>query len=213
MRYYPINLDIANKRVLVVGGGNVALRKIRSLLRSNAYISVRSPKFKMDLIKLASENRDRITLLRGRFASTDLNGKYLAIGATNDKNTNQRIADFAKDRKLFCNIVDDPELCSFTLPSIITRGNLLLTISTGGDCPALSKSLRLKLSDIITEDYKIILEGLADLRTKLKNMRFSSRKIKKILNQFISSLYMNPQKKVTKTELKKDIKNFLQKVN
>ena len=135
MRYYPVHLDIKNQNCLVVGGGGVGTRKVKTLLECGARVTVVSPDPSQQLAKLASEGS--ITLTQRIYRSADLDGMFLVIGATDDENLNQQISTDAEKSNILCNIADRPEVCNFILPSIVRRGDLVITISTSGKSPAL----------------------------------------------------------------------------
>src|SRR3990172_11961296 len=137
MKYYPVNLNIKNKMCIVIGGGKVAERKILSLLDCKADVTVISPKVTRFIQKLSDESK--ISILKRYFRKEDLKEAFLVIAATNSSRINRKIIQEANKRKILINVVDSPELCDFIMPSLIRRGDLLITISTGGKAPALSK--------------------------------------------------------------------------
>ncbi|MGI9569394.1 MAG: precorrin-2 dehydrogenase/sirohydrochlorin ferrochelatase family protein, partial [Desulfobulbia bacterium] len=143
MKYYPIHLDIKNRKCLIVGGGAVGTRKVNTLLKCGAHITVVSPDPTPQLTRLASEKS--VTLKMRAYRSDDLTGMFLVIGATDDEALNRQISEDAERSHILCNIADRPEICNFILPSIVRRGNLVITISTSGKSPALAKHLRQEL--------------------------------------------------------------------
>lgn len=162
MRYYPINLDVRNKRVVVLGGGAIAARKIKELLLAHAHVTVIAPVLHPSLQKRV---RQKIIVHRRRgYRAGDLRGYWLAIVATSDHALNRRIAQEARRRRVLVNVVDDPSLCGFTLPARFTRGELLVTISTGGRAPALAKWLRKELTRTIGPEYQLLVTLLGKLR-------------------------------------------------
>ena len=140
MRYYPIHLDIRNRHCLVVGGGSVGTRKTETLLDCGAKVTVVSPRASEKLHELAQASS--ISLKNRSYRTTDLKGIFLVIGATDDETLNQQISHDAESRDTLCNIADRPQVCNFILPSIVHRGDLVITISTSGKSPALSKHRR-----------------------------------------------------------------------
>ena len=186
MKYYPVNLNIKNKMCIVIGGGKVAERKILSLLDCKADVTVISPKVTRFIQKLSDESK--ISILKRYFRKEDLKEAFLVIAATNSSRINRKIIQEANKRKILINVVDSPELCDFIMPSLIRRGDLLITISTGGKAPALSKKLRIMLEEIIGEEYEIILDKLAGFRDELKTKSLSQKKRKEILEKVISQL-------------------------
>ncbi|MBI5079040.1 bifunctional precorrin-2 dehydrogenase/sirohydrochlorin ferrochelatase [Candidatus Saganbacteria bacterium] len=168
--YYPINLDIDGKKCVVVGGGRVAERKVVALLRFGAAVVVVSSSFTAKLRCLARERR--IELIRRRYRAGDLSGAILAIAATDDPAANEKISEDAEKGKILVNVVDKPSLCSFIAPSIIKRGPLMVSISTSGQAPALSKALRVKLEELISPRMGKLVEELGKRRRKLGTASF-----------------------------------------
>lgn len=165
MRYYPIQLDIQNRPCLVVGGGAVGTRKVGTLLKCGANVTVVSREVTPKLAKLAKEGG--LVLEERDYRSSDLDGKVLVIGATDDENLNRQISREAQAKQIPCNIVDRPEVCSFILPSIVHRGDLMITISTSGKSPALAKSLRKSLERQFGDEYAQMLILMGAIRRRL----------------------------------------------
>ena len=165
MRYYPINLDIRNRNCLVVGGGAVATRKVNTLITCGARVTVVSPETTDTLNRLADTGA--ITLIRRPYASSDLNGMFLVIGATDDSDLNRQIFEQAEKAGRLCNIADQPDLCNFILPSIVHRGDLILAISTSGQSPAFAKKLRQELEKTYGDEYALFLRLMGAIRKKL----------------------------------------------
>jgi uroporphyrin-III C-methyltransferase len=159
-KYYPAFLDLRHRQVLVVGGGQVAERKVTKLLESGAEVSVVSPTLTPTLSTFAHQRQ--ITYRRGEFEETDLNGAWLVIGATDDAQVNQRVAQAAAQRRLFCNIVDVPSLCSFLAPAIVARGDVQIAVSTSGRSPALAQRLKREIASLVGPEY----EQLANLMSR-----------------------------------------------
>jgi precorrin-2 dehydrogenase/sirohydrochlorin ferrochelatase len=165
MRYYPIQLDIQNRACLVVGGGAVGTRKVGTLLKCGATVTVVSREVTPKLAKLAKEGD--LVLKKRDYRSSDLDGKVLVIGATDDESLNRQISREAHAKQVPCNIVDRPEVCSFILPSIVHRGDLMITISTSGKSPALAKSLRKSLEQQFGDEYAQMLILMGAIRRRL----------------------------------------------
>jgi len=165
MKYYPINLNILNKEVLVVGGGPVGLRKAQALLDCGAYVTIVSPSFSEETDRL--QPRERVQFKIRPFEEADLEGKFLVLSATDDVSLNQHISKLAHNRNMLCNIADFPEACNFILPSIVRQGDFVLAISTSGQSPAFAKAMRKKLSDQFGLEYKYFLDIMGALRKKL----------------------------------------------
>ncbi len=143
MRYYPVYLDINGRKCVVVGGGAVGARKVNTLLACGARVTVISPEATAELNDLAEQGG--ISLIRRPYQSSDLDGAFMVIGATDDEAINHRVHADAEARNLLCNIVDQPRVCNFILPSIVQRGDLVIAVSTSGRSPAFAKKLRKEL--------------------------------------------------------------------
>ncbi len=165
MAYFPVFLDLRNKKVLIVGGGNVATRKVKNLLPFTKDITIVSPKVTKELKELI--NKNYLRWLRRKFRTSDLKGANLVIVAVDDLKLQKRIFKLCEKRKILCNAVDSPEFCNFIFPSIIKRGDLVLALSTSGKVPALARALREKLEDCIPENVEEILKELEALRRSL----------------------------------------------
>ena len=185
MRYYPVHLDIRNRHCLVVGGGSVGTRKTETLLDCGAKVTVVSPRVSGKLEKLAQVGS--ISLKNRSYRSTDLEGMFLVIGATDDETLNQQISHDAESRDTLCNIADRPQVCNFILPSIVHRGDLVITISTSGKSPALSKHLRKSLEDQFGEEYDHFLRLMGSIRKKLLRQSHEPEAHKQLFNHLIDN--------------------------
>ena len=181
MKLYPLNLDIKNKNCVVVGGGEVALRKIRGLLAAGANVKVIAPEVCAGVEELFQ--RGEISLIREKFSEELLGDEIILIAATDNPEVNERAA---RAGKLLVNVVEGTG-GNFSVPSIIRRGELLLTISTGANSPAFSKFLRQMLETELGENFVAGLEIISARRRELKKFlpNYTARKIfwQKILTQ------------------------------
>lgn len=164
MKYYPIYLDIREKRCVVVGGGDVAERKILRLLECGAVVSVVSRKLTTILMNMVEHGK--IIHVDDNYDQQYLAGAFLVIGATDQEEVNDRIARDCRARGVMVNIVDDPGRCDFILPSLVNRGSLSIAVSTDGKSPALARKLREDLSVQFGPEY----EGYLDLLGWLREM-------------------------------------------
>ncbi|MBS3757602.1 MAG: bifunctional precorrin-2 dehydrogenase/sirohydrochlorin ferrochelatase [Desulfobacterales bacterium] len=165
MRYYPINLNIHGRHCLVVGGGEVASRKVETLLDCGATVTVVSPVFTGALESMRED--PNVRLLYRSYEPADLEEKFLVIGATDDMALNRRISADAENRRMLCNIADVPEACNFILPSVIRQGDFVLTISTSGKSPAFAKHLRRRLAADYGIEYARFLQLMGAIRKRL----------------------------------------------
>jgi len=167
MRTYPMFVSLEGRHCLVVGAGQVGLRKIASLLDCGAAgLTVIEPADPSQALRELAA-RPGVTLLRRDFEPGDLDGVFLAIAATSDPDQNLRIGALCRQRGIFCNIVDSPELGSFLVPSSVQRGDLTIAISTGGRSPALAKRIRKDLQERFGEEYAGFLKLMGRLRPML----------------------------------------------
>jgi precorrin-2 dehydrogenase/sirohydrochlorin ferrochelatase len=185
MKYYPIHLDIKNRNCLIVGGGAVGTRKVNTLLECGAHVTVVSPDPTPHLAQLASGGS--ITLKKRTYRSDDLTDMFLVIGATDDEILNRQVSEDAERAQILCNIADRPEVCNFILPSIVRRGDLVITISTSGKSPALAKHLRQKLETQFGREYADFLILMGAIRQKLLSKAHEPEAHKALFNQLIDS--------------------------
>ncbi len=189
MRYYPINLDIKNRKCLIVGGGAVGTRKVDTLLECGARVTVVSPEPTPRLTRLASEAA--ITLKKRSYRSDDITGMFLVIGATDDESLNRKVSKDAERAHILCNIADRPEVCNFILPSIVRRGDLVITVSTSGKSPALAKHLRQQLEAQFGPEYADFLLLMGAIRKKLLSQAHEPEAHKGLFHKLIDSHILN----------------------
>ena len=159
---YPISLLVDDWPCLVVGGGRVAERKVSSLLDAGASVRVVSLEVTDSLRGLA--DRGAIELFVREPAADDLDWARLVIIATDDSDLNARLAAECHARGLLVNVVDAPPLCNFYAPATVTRGPVLITISTGGASPGLARRLREMVEGLVGEEYGHLAELMGELR-------------------------------------------------
>jgi precorrin-2 dehydrogenase / sirohydrochlorin ferrochelatase len=164
--YYPMMVDLAGRRCLVVGGGRVAERKIAHLLACGADVEVVSPTVTQRVEGLVARNA--IRLARRPVAPSDLAGAFLVFAATDDQQANRTVADAVRGADGLVNVADAPEACSFLVPSVVRQGDLTIAISTGGGSPALAKRLRQRLEATIGPEYEAFLAALRELRAEAR---------------------------------------------
>jgi len=179
MKYVPIFLAVAGRRCLVVGGGEVAARKVATLLAAGAEVCVVSPHLNGALTTLAS--RGRIRHVAREYASGDLDGASLIYAATDDAELHRRMHDEAGARGIPINVADAPELCSFIVPAVLNQGALQIAVSTAGASPAMAKRIVARLGRIFGSEYGLALEVMRAARGHLKaaepDLRIRARKL------------------------------------
>lgn len=185
MKYYPAFLDLRNRWVLVVGGGEVAERKVAQLLESGARVRVVSPDLTPTLAQLAQAGE--MTYRQSEFDETDLNGVWLVIGATDNSQVNQQVAHAAERRHLFCNIVDVPSLCSSLAPAIVARGDVLIAISTSGHSPALAQRLKQEIAARVGQEYAQLADLMSRWRAPIRETIPQQQQRAEIFHRLVES--------------------------
>ncbi|MDP2861732.1 MAG: bifunctional precorrin-2 dehydrogenase/sirohydrochlorin ferrochelatase [Desulfobacterales bacterium] len=193
MRYYPVNLDIRNRKCLVVGGGDVGTRKVMTLIECGAVVTVVSPEAGEKLLGLAESGT--IALKKRSYAGSDLEGMFLVICATDDEELNRQVGRDAGKFNMLCNIADRPEACNFILPALVKRGDLVIAVSTSGKSPAFAKKIRKALEKQYGVEYADFLKLMGAIRKKLLSNSHEPEAHKplfeKIINKDIVQLIKN----------------------
>lgn len=161
-KYYPIFLNIQDKKCVVVGGGNVAWRKVCSLKEAGARVTVVSPEFCPEL-----EKETEIERIKQKYDKEFLKGALVVIASTDDEEVNKRIYYDATEKGILVNVVDKPEFCSFIVPASIVQGDLRISISTGGASPALARNIREYLEKQFGNEYNELTKLLSEMRRKV----------------------------------------------
>ena len=164
--YYPVFLNLQGKRCLVVGGGEIAGRKVQGLLEAGAVVVVVSPTLTPSLRTLAEQGV--IQYAARPFKDDDVVGCALVIGATNHAAVNDAVCKAARRRDIWVNIVDVPAACDFIAPAIVRRGALQIAISTGGNSPTLAKRIRAQLEQTYGPEYAELLVWLGQERERIR---------------------------------------------
>jgi precorrin-2 dehydrogenase / sirohydrochlorin ferrochelatase len=167
--YYPVYLNLAGKRCVILGGGTVAQGKIAALRQAGAHITVISPDVTSGIQRAAQ--RGDVEWIARKYESGDLEGAFIAVAATNVWHVNREIYEEAERRGVLLNVVDDPDLCTFIAPSIVKRDPITLAISTGGASPALARKLREALAQDPNLEWADLAEVLARARKVVKEQR------------------------------------------
>jgi len=166
MGYLPIYIQVGGKRCLVVGGGAIAVRRIKALLEAGAVVTAISPKPPPELMTLVKNAN--ITLLTREYRDGDMASSVLVFAATDDAALDERISGEAARRRIPVNVADSPLLCSFIVPAVVKRGELQIAISTGGASPALSRHFREELENRYGPEYGQMVEVLRAARHWLR---------------------------------------------
>lgn len=183
MQYYPIFLDIQNRRCLVVGGGAVGCRKALTLLACGARVTVVTPEAEEKLLDLSAAGT--IEWRKKTYQAADLDGMFLVIGATGDEGLNLQIKTDADKQGKLCNIADRPEACHFILPAVVKRGDLVIAISTSGQSPAFAKKVRKDLETAFGPEYAEFLKLMGAIRRKLLGRKHEPDEHRRLFEQLI----------------------------
>lgn len=184
-KYYPVNLDIANRRCIIIGGGDVAERKAERLIECGAQVTIISRLLTPLLEK--RKKSGKIKHIDKDYEETVLHGAFLVIGATDRNEINAQISQDALSLGILVNIVDDPDKCNFILPSLVQHGDLSIAISTGGKSPALAKKLREEIQQRYGPEYQVLLEIMGSLRKKVLAQGHASQDNKTLFVDLVHS--------------------------
>jgi precorrin-2 dehydrogenase / sirohydrochlorin ferrochelatase len=165
LRFYPVNLDLIDQRVVIVGGGAVAARKAKRLVRAGARVLVLAPRLDERLAALAAAGS--VTHEARGYLPGDLEGALLVFAATDDPVVNLAVAAEARARGILIDVVDAPTKSGFTTPAVLERGELLITVSTAGASPALSRRIIGELEQRFGAEYAEAVALLGAVREKI----------------------------------------------
>jgi len=183
--FYPILVELQRKKALVVGGGKVAQRKIETLLECGAFVQVVARELTAELEELRSWRQ--IEFLGGEFSEAYLEGAFLVFAATDDALLNRRVSQAAQQRGLLVNAVDQPADCNFIVPSVLTRGDLLIAVSTSGKSPAFARKVRVELERHFGEEYGLFLSLMGNLRKEILCLGLSQEENKRAFEELVYS--------------------------
>ncbi|PIQ89505.1 MAG: siroheme synthase [Candidatus Omnitrophica bacterium CG11_big_fil_rev_8_21_14_0_20_42_13] len=208
--YYPVNLNLKAKKCVVVGGGDVALRKVRRLISCGAKVEVISPKFAPHFKKAAVHGR--AVLKKKHVNICDINDAFLVIAATGDRRINNLISSYCMEKGTLVNVVDCPDDCNFILPSIVEKGDLTISISTSGVSPALSKKIRVELEKKFGSEYAEFLRLMKKIRPRVISLVNKPAARKAFFKKVASSQALTLIKKHKRKQLEKKIARMLKDI-
>jgi len=185
MPYYPIFLDLQGQKIIVVGGGSVAERKIEMLLEFGGTVSVIARSLTPAVKRYVSEGS--VIFLEEEFSEGHLEGALLVIAATDDPALNHRVSACARERGILVNVVDKPPDCSFIVPSIVKRGDLVIAISTSGKSPALAKKVREGIEKDFGPEYESFLVLMGNLRGLILSQGLPHDQNRNIFRELVDS--------------------------
>ena len=172
---YLINLDLTGKPAVVVGGGQVAARKVADLLAAGAVVRVIAPRVCDEVAGWGQLGR--IALVKRPFANEDVEGAFVVVAATDDETVNARVSAAARSAGILVNVVDRPVLCTFTLPAVVRRGDLTIAIATEGQSPGFARALREELESRYGAEYGDTVALLGRLRRRMIEQGWDSNRI------------------------------------
>jgi len=165
MAFYPVYLDVSNERCAVVGGGEVAERKAAGLLECGARVVIVARDLTAEL--RAMKDAGEIEQVADDYRAQYLDGAFLVIGATDRADVNEQVFRDARDRGILVNIVDEPARCTFIVPSVFRRGDLMVAVSTAGKSPALARRVREEIEERYGLEYGTLLQIMGALRERI----------------------------------------------
>ena len=176
--FYPINLKIDDMKIVIIGGGKVAYRKCMNFLAFNKKVLVVSKEF----VKEFEEIKEQVEIVKGAYNEKYIKDAFVVVAATNNKEVNREIGTYCRQYNKLVNVVDDKDLSNFTVPSFVKRGDLLLSVSTGGKSPSLSRKIRKDLEEVYDDSYEeyvkllgeareMIIENTSDMKERRKRLK------------------------------------------
>jgi precorrin-2 dehydrogenase/sirohydrochlorin ferrochelatase len=209
MPYFPVSIDLRESRCLVVGAGQVGLRKIQRLIEATPReVLVVEPEPDAALEALADEN-DRLRLARRRFRSEDLEDRFLVIASTGDHRVNEEISRLCREKNILCNIVDQPDLCSFILPALFRRGQLSFAVSTGGASPALARRVKEHLGSCFGPEYAHWTYLLGRFRSMILDLGLDEESNKAIFHSLCEDEVLQALRRQSREELTRLLRSRL----
>jgi siroheme synthase-like protein len=190
MRYLPIAVDLESRVCVVVGGGDVAARKVETLLQTGAKVTVIAPEVS-DEITAWAEREPRLTVARRAYRNGDLAGAAIAFAATGSVAVHSAVAEEAASRGVWLNAADDPEHCTFLMPAIVERGPLAVAVGTGGASPALARRVRDEIAARIGMEYGEVAEYLGSLRRRFRAGVARQRAFARLLDEGLVEAFRN----------------------
>ena len=209
MSFYPIFVELEQKKVVVVGGGNVAFRKVRVLLECGAVIHLAGRALTRDLREMVE--KEEIHFLGREFRDEFLVGAFMVIAATDDKDLNHHISTCARKKGVLVNAVDQPPDCDFIVPSILKRGDLQIAISTSGKSPALARRIRKGLETQFGQEYETFLAMMGRLRKEILSLGLSQEENSRIFQKIVDADFLEDFSDVSLQRMEAYLKSILPK--
>ncbi len=209
--FYPVLINLQSFNCIVVGGGKVAYRKVLSLLKFGADVTVLSPKIMKPIMELAKQNS--IKVIHKSYSEEYIKGYKIAFSATDNPELNRTVRKDCTKNGILLNVVDDPVLCDFILPANVIRGDLTISISSQGNAPFFTKKMKTKIEELISPVYEEIFTMAGKLRRQIMvNNHIDSKTRTKILKKFASQnweeILSHNGRKTPQRHLKEILKEF-----
>ncbi len=213
MKYYPVNLNIADKKVLVVGGGSVASRKVERLHERGADITVIAPEISEEIKKLA--DKSAIKIIERGYETGDEKGAFAVFYAVSAGEGNSKMEKKLYERcvkkNILINVADKPDFCTFTLPALVSRGEFDIAIFTSGHSPRLARKIREDLEKVYGEEYDTYVKILGFIRKEIKLKKYPQRKNQELFEELINSDLFELIKDKRFSEASLFISNFIKR--
>lgn len=182
---YPIMIDLMGKEITVIGGGKIAYRKVNNFLKFGYEVTVVSREFIEDFNNI----ENKIKIIKDEYSEKYIKDSFIVVAATNNKKANESIGMFCRSNNKLVNVIDDQKLSNFIVPSCVKRGDLVISISTGGKSPSLASKIRKDLEIQYDDSYEEYLILLGELRVQILE-KYNNPSIRKdLLNKIINLNY------------------------
>jgi precorrin-2 dehydrogenase/sirohydrochlorin ferrochelatase len=179
---YPVNIELQDLEITIIGGGEIAYRKCINFLHFEKTLKVVSNNF----IDKFDELKGKIEMIKDTYKEEYIKNSFIVVAATNDKEVNKIIAIYCRENSKLVNVVDNIKLSNFTVPSCIKRGDLLISVSTGGKSPSLSSRIKKELEEAYDDSYEEYINLLGQIRKEIINNNEDISLRKKKLNELIN---------------------------
>jgi precorrin-2 dehydrogenase/sirohydrochlorin ferrochelatase len=178
---YPLMLDLENKKIVIIGGGKVAYRKVMRFLEFGGLVTVVSPHF----IETFESSKEQVQLITDSYQEKYLEDSFLVVAATDDKALNTKIGMYCREKNKLCNVVSNETVSSFIVPSFLKRGELVISVSTGGNSPYLAGKIKADLEETYDESYEEYVSLLGAIRYRLLKQNLEEYEKKELLKSLV----------------------------
>ncbi len=206
MAYFPLFMDITNKKCIVVGGGKIALRKVEILVQFQPSITIIAPEFCDEMKRIQTEFTS-LTFINRSVVDEDLEEAELVVAATDNETVNTHISKICMEKNILINVVDVPEQCTFIFPAIVKRDDLVVAVSTGGNSPSMAARIRKEIEEVIPEYYGELIELFGEYRDLIKNEIHLPQYRVRIYNELID-VAKNRENNLTKDFIMQTIEKY-----